>query len=442
MQKEIYFFLLILFTTSSCGKIGNLFFFEEVPASNSRPTIYQTSVPAFTAYISPMESPSVSISETDGIINWKEKSPEIKIYVKFNQTGTINLDLLSRLPHSESARLHITLAGESKVINFNKSADYQQQKIGEFSIPKPGYYEITLKGIDKNGRQFPDIKSFVLSGEIAREALFNSKPRKNAASVHLRYPIENGQEIEWFYNEIRVPKGMDPVNSYFMSCGFHRGYFGMQVISPTERKIIFSVWDSGNETIDTSQVKDEDKVKLLAKGKNVFEEKFAIEGTGNHCLMEYDWSTEITYKFLIHAEPKGTSTIHTAYFLGPETGQWQLVAKFKTPKDGKYLNNLYAFVENFEGENGELERKATFSNPWVRTSKGDWIELTKSYFSHDETGKKERQDYGGGVKNGEFFLFNGGFKTQTAIYGDEFNRQGGTGQHPNLTELPKIPQSL
>lgn len=30
---------------------------------------------------------------------------------------------------------------------------------------------------------------------------------------------------------------------YYMACGWHRGYLGMQVNSPTERRIIFSVRD-------------------------------------------------------------------------------------------------------------------------------------------------------------------------------------------------------
>ena len=41
------------------------------------------------------------------------------------------------------------------------------------------------------------------------------------------------------------PAVEDPVHTYYMACGFQRGYFGMQVNSPTERRIIFSVWDTG-----------------------------------------------------------------------------------------------------------------------------------------------------------------------------------------------------
>lgn len=50
------------------------------------------------------------------------------------------------------------------------------------------------------------------------------------------------KEIDYFYSELRVPKGLDTEGSYFMANGFNVGYFGMQVNSPTERRFLFSVW--------------------------------------------------------------------------------------------------------------------------------------------------------------------------------------------------------
>ena len=40
----------------------------------------------------------------------------------------------------------------------------------------------------------------------------------------------------------------------------------MQVNSTTERRIIFSVWDSGGEAVSRGKVSDENRVMLLAKG--------------------------------------------------------------------------------------------------------------------------------------------------------------------------------
>lgn len=53
-----------------------------------------------------------------------------------------------------------------------------------------------------------------------------------------------------------------------MANGFSEGYFGMQVISEHERKILFSVW-SGYKTDDPHAIPAEYKVDLLRKGPDV-----------------------------------------------------------------------------------------------------------------------------------------------------------------------------
>ena len=59
----------------------------------------------------------------------------------------------------------------------------------------------------------------------------------------------------------------DPLWTYYMACGWHRGYFGMQVNSPTERRIIFSVWDSGNEAVDRGKVADDEPRHAGGQGR-------------------------------------------------------------------------------------------------------------------------------------------------------------------------------
>lgn len=33
--------------------------------------------------------------------------------------------------------------------------------------------------------------------------------------------------MEWFYNEVTVPKGYDAIGTYAMAIGFGEGYFGI-----------------------------------------------------------------------------------------------------------------------------------------------------------------------------------------------------------------------
>jgi hypothetical protein len=49
-------------------------------------------------------------------------------------------------------------------------------------------------------------------------------------SAHLWYTECNGQEdVCAFECTLTVPIGGDPLNSYYMAVGWHRGYMGMQV---------------------------------------------------------------------------------------------------------------------------------------------------------------------------------------------------------------------
>lgn len=97
-----------------------------------------------------------------------------------------------------------------------------------------------------------------------------------------------------------------------------------------------------------------------------------------------------------------------------------MIAAFRAPKDGKRLNNLYSFNENFVGGNGHLQRRVLFGNQWVQQQNGRWVALTNAVFTTDEIG--DRFDIGAGVTNEQFYLWNGGFTKQEAKPGDQLKR--------------------
>lgn len=386
-------------------------------------------VPAFTAYVEP--DPNGLPVSGRGISDWTDAKSEVVWHGKINTPGKLQVAVALRLPAGQSASLRMTVAGkalDAKVAG--KGEDAVTADFGAVEIPAAGYYAFSLEGIEKEGRTFGDLDSLRLSGPAAAGAHFNLKPRRNAASVHLIYPTEKGAPIEWFYNEVTVRT--DPLWTYYMACGFSRGYFGIQVNSPTERRIIFSVWDSGNEGVDRSKVKPEDMVRCLAKGEGVFAGGFGNEGTGGHSHLVYPWVKDKTYRFLVHAKPVGTATVYTGYFYFPEKKQWGLIARFRAPKDGGYLRGLYSFNENFGGANGDLRRLAEFGSQWVRTADGKWTELRTARFSHDGTGKADRLDHGAGVVDGRFFLSNGGFVADGVKFGDTFTRPATAGPPTDL----------
>ena len=235
-----------------------------------------------------------------------------------------------------------------------------------FDIATPGYQRFTLESLNPAGKPAGDIEALVLQGPAAEEAHFNLKARRNAASVHLVYPVPTGTNVAAFYCEVTGLE--DPLWTYYMACGWHRGYFGMQVNSPTERRIIFSVWDSGGEAVDRGKVADENRVKLVAKGEGVYAGDFGNEGTGGHSHLVYPWKTGEKQRFLVTAKPvDATHTIFSGYYFHPDKKQWVLISSWKAPKEGGYLRGLYSFSENFGGANGHLRRKALYGNQWIRT---------------------------------------------------------------------------
>lgn len=223
-----------------------------------------------------------------------------------------------------------------------------------------------------------------------------------------------------------------------MANGFGQGYFGMQVNSPTERRILFSVW-SPYKTDNPDEIPEDQKIKLLKKGENVNTGEFGNEGSGGQSFYKFMWKTGTSYKFLLKGFPTGKGeTDFTAWFFAPEVNTWKLIASWRRPKTDTYLTHLYSFLENFYTETGNVERRGLYSNQWVFNTKGEWIEITKIKFTADATARKEsRMDYAGGLENQDFFLKNCGFFSETTPIDSYFERES-TEKKPiiNFEELP------
>ncbi|MEN8774107.1 MAG: DUF3472 domain-containing protein [Akkermansiaceae bacterium] len=390
-------------------------------------------IPAFTAYLDP-DPNGARVSETNGITRWNKAENQIKWYGQLKNTGELSVEVRLTLKKDEKLDLRLDFGGSSKKLSLNGTSDSMLADFGKFAVAKPGYHTFSLSSPAPGGK----IEELVLDGAPAKEAHFNMKPRRNSASVHLSYPIERGEEVSAFYCEMTGIE--EPLWTYYMACGWHRGYFGMQVNSPTERRIIFSVWDSGGEAVDRDKVGKEDRVTLIAKGDGVNSGSFGNEGTGGHSHLKYGWKTGEKQRFLVTAEPVDTThTIFAGYYFHPDKKDWMLISSWKAPKEGRRLRGLYSFSENFAGKNGNLLRKASYGNQWIRTAAGEWKEITTAKFSHDGTGKADRLDrYMGLTKKNEFFLSQGGFVEGYNKFGTPFERQP-SGCSPKAMKLPPLP---
>ena len=392
-------------------------------------------VPAYTAYLQPDPEPDgMSVSPPAGVTGWTDGKTALVWYGELKAAGQLSPSVSLHLPSGERTTLRLTVAGQSRTATVTGGLQPIVAAFGPMAISAPGPVRLTLEGVSKTGSGFGDVDALLLDGPAAQGAHFSQAETRGAPSVHLWYTTPKGAQIAEFTNAVTVRDS--PLWSYFMGCGFSRGYFGIQVNSPTERRIIFSVWDAGNEPTDRSKVAGDDRVRLIAKGPGVFSDSFGHEGTGGHSHLVYPWKTGQTYRFLVSARPDGTGTIYSGYFYFPQRKAWGLIASFRAPKDGGYLHGLYSFNEDFNGANGFERRRAEFGPQWIKTADGPWTELRTARFTHTKDGVQERLDRAAGVVGNRFFLSNGGFvPTGDIKYGDEFTRPA-SGTRPDITLPP------
>lgn len=400
-------------------------------------------IPAFTAYAEP-DPEGVRISSRRGVSRWTNPAVSLHWYGHFPSTGDLGARLELRLPPGSESHLVLQIDGRSRETRVRGSGNDAPvvADFGRWSLSRPGYHDFALLSLNPSGSPGGDLDALLLDGPALDEAHFNLEERRNAASVHLNYPVPPSNHVAAFYSEVTAVE--DPTATFYMACGWHRGYFGMQVNSPAERRIIFSVWDSGDEAVDRGKVADENRVRLVAKGDGVYSGDFGNEGTGGHSHLKYPWKTGQAQRFLVTAQPVETTfTVFSGYYFHPDSRSWMLISSWKAPKEGGWLRRLHGFSENFWGSNGHRVRKALFGNQWIRTDDGAWIELTTATFSHDPTGKTHRRDRFMGVEDGRFFLSHGGFVDGFVPFGERFVRPPvGTPPADLVLPAPRGPSGL
>ncbi|WPQ66442.1 DUF5077 domain-containing protein [Chitinophaga sancti] len=384
------------------------------------------------AYVTNLPSGAAEVITSYGLGNWTNPSSITSVYVRLGKTGTLNVGLTAKVP-SGTSNIKVTVNGTQ----FNATltgTSYSSYNIGSVSIADTGYVKIDLQGVNKTGGYFADVSQINISGTATTSnVVFANDPdnyywSRRGPSVHLSFTPPSGNTAEWLYSEISVPAGQDKVGSYFMANGFSEGYFGIQVNSSSERRVLFSVWDA-----------DSGATTLVRKGTDVVDNSFGGEGTGGQSYLVFNWSAGTTYKFLTHAKPDSAGgTDYSSWIYTPETSTWRFIATWKRPYTVTYLTGLYSFLENFNETTGYQGRKANYKNEWIRNTSGTWVELTTARFTADATATSDqRRDYAGGLDNGVFYLQNDGFFARYVNYNTNYTRTAtGTPPAVDLNSLP------
>lgn len=365
-----------------------------------------------------------------GLTRWTDPKSVVSVYFYLHESTTADLSLLAK-GHSE---IKVSYGKKHFKVRLD-SDDFTQVPVGRISVSKPGYVRIDLQGLSMEGNSFGEVKQLMaanVSGKSSYVTNFADYWGRRGPSVHLAYKLPAG-DTEWFYNEVTVPKEGETMHSYYMAAGFGEGYFGMQYNSPTERRVLFSVW-SPFDTQNPKDIPDSHKIKLLRKGKDVHIGEFGNEGSGGQSYLCYPWKAGRTYKFLMQVHPDNQgNTIYTAYFYAPEEKAWRLIASFQRPLTNTWYTHAHSFLENFNPEQGYLSRKVMFGNQWARSKDGKWTRITDATFTHDATASAGvRLDYQGGeTKDNRFYLMMGGFFNESVSMGTQFHCEP-TGQAPEI----------
>jgi len=364
----------------------------------------------------------------NGVTSWSDSEKIFDIYFSVNKKGKVRLAMELDAPND--CEIRVSAFNESKDVKITKGNN-QFISIGDFTNNQVGYTKISLKGISKTGDFFPaPIYNLGVSGDVSEKNLnyvkngFSFHFGRRGPSDHLKYEFPAGKDIEWFYSEVTIETGQDVIGSYFMANGFGEGYFGMQVNSPSERRVLFSVW-SPYVTDNPNEIPEDKRIVLLDKGDGVTTGAFGGEGSGGQSYLVYPWKAGVTYKFLNSVTPMDQNcTKYTAYFFDPDRNQWRLIASFSRPATTTWYKGQYSFLENFAPHMGQFTRRGLYGNQWARTKEGEWMEITSARFTADDTARQGmRLDYQGGVVGDKFYLQNCGFFNETTPINSVFKRK-------------------
>jgi len=387
----------------------------------------------------------------DGGLSWRDAEEVFSVYFHVDRPAILELGL--RAKASDQGSTLSVRVGEQEFTVRPSGEAMKTYEIGQIEVAEAGYVQVDLQGTGlqgtgRSGREFAEIRDLLVTSETADLKLAFVKSNegnmfywgRRGPSVHLTYVVPEDRKLQYAYSEITVPEGEDTMGSYFMANGFGEGYFGMQVNSRQERRVLFSVW-SPFQTDNPREIPEDQRVVRLASGPDVRVGEFGNEGSGGQSLLVYPWKAGVTYRFLTEVKPDGPdNTRYTSWFGDKSAGEWRLIASFRRPKTNTHLRRFHSFLENFNPAYGHIARRALHGNVWVRDVEGQWHECTEARFSVDATGRgSHRLDFTGGTDGAHFFMRNCGFFGETGRPGEVFTRDATPEQKPEI-DFDALPQ--
>lgn len=384
-------------------------------------------------------SPGGHAIQRNGGVVWRDPNEVHSVFFHIDRPAALDLSVQSQ---SQTGRtVLVTRVDKSTFNTVIETGDSKSHQIGSVNIESAGYVRVDLQRTGQDGPGDAELRELLVSSDTDSLTIDYVQSNdgnmfywgRRGPSVHLRYDVPRNRPIQYAYSEVTVPQGMDPIGSFLMANGFGEGYFGFQVNSPQERRVLFSVW-SPFKTDNPHDIPEEQRIFALAKGPEVHIGEFGNEGSGGQSYLVYPWQAGRTYRFLTEVKPTGSgSTLYTSWFGDQTEGRWRLIASFQRPQTDTHLRGFHSFLESFSPDFGFVERRASYGNVWVGDTEGHWHECTRASFSVDATGgRRQRLDFSGGSDGTAFYLRNCGFFDETGRAGETFTRESTGALRPNI----------
>jgi len=366
------------------------------------------------------------------------------VYVHVDRPAQLELRLDATADRSSTVRVD---CGDNTFTPALSASAQEPAALGQVAASGPGYLRFDFRGVTKAGDSFGTLRNLLISSitpELNVSFVRDNQGNmfywgRRGPSVHLRYNVPPNVTLEYAYSELLVPEEEDQVGSYFMANGFEEGYFGMQVNSETERRILFSVW-SPYKTDDPRKIPESQRVLTVARGDGIHVGEFGNEGAGGQSYLVHPWKAGVTCRFLTRVQQaEDNFTVYTSWFSESPDAPWRLIASFRRPNTQTSLTGFHSFLENFNPATGHLSRRVEYRNVHVRDTNGNWHACTAARFSTDATGsQKHRLDFAGGVGADHFFLQNCGFSNSSTKPGSRFELN----LSANVVNPPLLPDQL
>ena len=367
--------------------------------------------------------------QRSGTVAWSRSEEVFSVYFHVDRAADLRLRIKAAARAGRSTI--VTRIGQKEFRTVVEGRDPAAYEIGNVKVSDAGYVRVDFQGVERTGDVFAEIGELLISSEtddLKVDFVQNNKGNmfywgRRGPSVHLGYQVPRDVNLRYAYSEVTVPEGQDPVGTFYMANGFGQGYFGFQVNSSIERRVLFSVW-SPFKTDNPRDIPKEQRIIALARGPEVRIGEFGNEGSGGQSFLVYPWKAGNTYRFLTKVEPDGEgNTVYTSWFGDKAADEWRLIASFRRPKTDTHLRGFHSFLESFSPTYGFIDRRAYYGNVWVCDVDGNWHECTKARFTVDATGGgRHRLDFTGGFDGNQFFLRNCGFFSDTSHPGETFTR--------------------